>query len=216
MRPPATRHPESNPRARPRVSLRASGVLLLLLSACGSRVNVEGDSGVFDCAWVNENNCWRRALADVEACLPQDETATLSADGKSCTYASGPAIAFPYPNVDNDPFIATATNGEASCYEYELDHAPDAASMALTTASGRVALEFHKDENDVLSLVITCPDASVARTDDYSGTLEECPSNEERWPGRIHQEIGTDSVFSYSLGGGNGGDTALFRYSIPL
>ena len=52
-------------------------------------------SASLDCAWLAGNNCWKSTLAQAESCLPpKSESGTLSADMKSCTYASGAVVTF--------------------------------------------------------------------------------------------------------------------------
>jgi hypothetical protein len=57
-------------------------------------------SGVFDCVLVTGSNCWKTVIAAAEGCLPPSSAqGKLSADGKTCTYASGSVVTFASPLI---------------------------------------------------------------------------------------------------------------------
>jgi hypothetical protein len=132
-----------------------------------------GDGGnVLDCAWAAGDNCWKATLMPALSCLPPSlPRGTMSADGATCTYASGTTIAFQPPlmvgpNATLSRF--TVTTGGATCLSYAENASSTGASV--TTQVGTVAL-VGDSANQSLSVV--CPDGST-----YTGaaaSLANCP-----------------------------------------
>jgi hypothetical protein len=91
---------------------------------CGGSSGGGSSSSTLDCAWFASDNCWKTTADEALACLPPTtETGVLSADNKTCTYASGaqvtftPALVFPLPLSPAWNF--TITNGGADCLHFE-------------------------------------------------------------------------------------------------
>lgn len=125
------------------VSLAA--VLGLLAPACSSSDTAPDDT----CGFVADaNNCYRKLLAAVDACLTDANAdggasveGALSADGTSCTYASGRTVTFV---------------GDARQYSGSK------ASMDVTVAlGGRTCVHYVSDPQS--SVTITQPDGGVLR-----------------------------------------------------
>ena len=80
-----------------RMRLRFAMMVTVSLGiACSSSNGGDGSPAAsLDCAWLAGNNCWKSTISDAQSCLPpKDETGILSADMKSCTYASGAVVTF--------------------------------------------------------------------------------------------------------------------------
>jgi hypothetical protein len=130
-------------------------------------------TGVFDCAFVNANNCWKTTVAAAIDCLPPPEASgTLGADQRTCTYASGTVVTFaasplassvsPYQSIV-PPF--TVTTGGVQCLRYGPD--PVSGSLLdgtqLTTSAGSVTftLDYGKFADDASeSSTLACPDGT--------------------------------------------------------
>ncbi len=118
-----------------------------------------GDSGggsTLDCAWLAGDNCWKATADEAAACLPPTtETGVLSADGKTCTYASGaqvtftPALVLPVPN--NADWNFTITNGGADCLHFENTTGLKLVVSGHTVTEGR---------SGAAGIQISCPDGT--------------------------------------------------------
>ncbi len=93
------------------------------------------------------------------ACLPPTtETGTLSADNKTCTYASGstvtftPALVLPVP-LDNAAWNFTITKGGADCLHFENPN--DGFKLV---AGGHTVTE---GRSGALGLSVSCPDGTT-------------------------------------------------------
>jgi hypothetical protein len=121
-----------------------------------------GGAPTLDCAWLAGDNCWKKTLADAVACLPPTtETGTLSADGASCTYASGAKVTFVPPLVLPMPTSTTlqdvkwnftVTNAGAECLHYEKS----GGSFKLVVKGQTV----QEGPSGALGLAVSCPDGT--------------------------------------------------------
>jgi hypothetical protein len=112
-----------------------------------------------DCAWLAGDNCWKTTVAAAAACVPDASTrGTLSADGKTCAYASGTTVDFATPvtlplDVANQPaWDFTVTTGGQQCLTY--DSTPN-SDLALSVGGMTVS-----EKGAGLALQVTCPDGS--------------------------------------------------------
>lgn len=142
------------------------GVVLLLagsgLVAGGAACGGSSSSGQsLDCAYLTGDNCWKATASGAAACLPaQSEVGTLSADGKTCTYASGAVVTFAAPLVLPLPegstpswnFTVTGADGQ-SCLAYK----DDASAGIALTVQGQTVKE---GPSGGLGIALTCPDGS--------------------------------------------------------
>jgi hypothetical protein len=102
--------------------MRIVSIALVVVSVgagCGG-----SSSSTLDCAWLASDNCWKTTADEALACLPPTtEIGVLSADNKTCAYASGaqvtftPALVLPVPLSPAWNF--TITKGGADCLHFE-------------------------------------------------------------------------------------------------
>jgi hypothetical protein len=107
-------------------------------AGCGGGGSAQG-GGSLDCAYLaSADNCWKTTASAATSCLPDpSETGTLSADGKTCTYASGEVVTFTPPLV-----LPLPTNGSANW------------NFTVTTASGATCLAFQDSSSGGLTLTV--------------------------------------------------------------
>jgi len=138
-----------------KLTLIALSALPFAMLACDS----DGGSGSpLTCQTLSPaGNCWRSAVAEAYACMPEDsaDDGTFSADRTSCTYAEGQTLAFKKA-VPLDPdfdyvWDITVTNGGTQCAHFLSNDTVN----ALTTASGTVS--FTQTGS---SVTLTCADGS--------------------------------------------------------
>jgi len=130
--------------------------------------------GMLDCAWLEGSaNCWQSTFAPATSCLPPTtESGVLSADNKTCTYASGVVVTFatpvvlPIPNLATWDFVMTGANGQP-CLQFRTDQ----TGLTLTVG-GQTFRETFLVGN---GLQFTCPDGSVVYTADAYPLLT-CPA----------------------------------------
>jgi len=139
---------------------RIIGVALIAGAAlsCGG-----GSAETLNCAWLASDNCWKMTAADAVDCLPaENETGTLSADNKTCTYASGVTVTFASPLVLPPPqgqqspkFNFTVKNGGADCLHYE-----DSGTGFTLVVKGKTV----RESGSGYGLTISCPDGTSVST----------------------------------------------------
>jgi hypothetical protein len=107
-----------------------------------------------DCAWLAGNNCWKTTVSQADSCLPPSaEQGTLSADMRSCTYASGTVVAFDSPLVlpvaDDLLWSFTLTSAGQPCLRYQdtSDASFKLTVQGMTFTEGAVGF----------GLNVTCP-----------------------------------------------------------
>ena len=83
----------------------ALGTVVFGSSGCGGGSS-GGSSASLDCAYLASDNCWKTTAAAASSCLPaESEIGMLSADGSTCTFATGdvvtftPALVLPLPTA---------------------------------------------------------------------------------------------------------------------
>jgi hypothetical protein len=202
--------------------------LAALTVACGSGVRSGGPAslpdaaspdagvGLLDCAYLTgANNCWRSTIAAAAGCLPsRTDHGTVSADGKTCTYASGPVVVFDNPltaSATDGPWSFAVTSGGKECLRFTE---PSSHDETLTTAAGTLSLALVGAQAD---LELTCPGGMT-----YSGSqanLAGCTnalptvgigSASSPSPGDAGDAGGPWNV-SFSLGTGVSSETLVFQ-----
>jgi hypothetical protein len=143
--------------------LALGGTLLLSAPACSSSSSAPPDD---TCSFLaDRNNCYVSLLAAVDDCLTDANgdgggvsvSGTLSADGASCTYASGRAVSFVGDARQYDASKTaqdvTVKLGGKTCLHYVS--APK-ASLTITQPDGRTLRVAVTGAGET----ITCPDGS--------------------------------------------------------
>lgn len=149
-------------------------VLLCLMGALGCSGS-SGSAKSLDCALLAGDNCWKATASLAASCLPaSSEVGTLSADGKTCTYASGAVVTFATPVVlpisTSDSrtwdFTVTAADGQP-CVAYKDDQ-----NGGITlTAQGQTVKETSPGG---LSVALVCQDGTTY-SNSNAFTLFSCP-----------------------------------------
>jgi hypothetical protein len=128
-----------------------------------------------DCAYLASDNCWKTTATAAASCVPaQSEVGTFSADGKTCTYASGvvvtftPALVLPLPTNGTQSWNFTvATAAAATCLAYK----DDGNGGITLTVQGQTVKETPVG---ALGLSLTCPDGtSYSNSNAFS--IFSCP-----------------------------------------
>jgi len=171
------------------------------LAGCGGSSGKAG--GSLDCTYLaSDTNCWKTTAATATACLPaQSEVGTLSADGKTCTYASGDVVTFTPPLV-----LPVSNSGTTMTWNF-----------AITTGSGATCLTYKDDGNGNVTLnvqgetvkettpgglgiTLTCPDGT-SYSNSNAFNLLSCPDASflSSLPGVGYSESSSGSSSSISL-----------------
>jgi hypothetical protein len=142
--------------------LRAFLVKLTLVGAAAFGAGCGGSAGKpsasLDCAYLESDNCWKTVTSTAASCLPgSSETGTLSADGRTCSYASGDVVTFTPPlvlprTVLTWNFTVTTASG-ASCLSYQDD---GHGNVTLTSQGETVEATTPGGP----AIAITCPDGT--------------------------------------------------------
>lgn len=141
--------------------------------ACSSSGGGSGGQSL-DCAYLAGDNCWKTTAAQASSCLPpSSDIGTLSADGTTCTYASGAVVTFasalvlPIPTDGTAKWNFTVTGADGqSCLAYKDD--PNAG--ITLTVQGQTVKET---EPGGLSVAMVCPDGTT-RSNSNAFTLFSC------------------------------------------
>jgi hypothetical protein len=115
----------------------------------------------------DNNNCWRKMVPGIDACLgqvPVGERGTFNADGTLCSYPSGRTIEFAVPMPTNTDLNGknldfTAIVAAQACVHY----ISGSTGITVTDPDGKVLHETINTASGVAVLV--CPDGSQ-----FSGT----------------------------------------------
>jgi hypothetical protein len=115
--------------------IRLFSFSLALAVGCGGGNGPAGNP--IDCNWLSGPNCYQSTFSPAFGCLP-NAMGKLSADGKTCTFASGQIITFdspvtvPLPSGALVSFTLT-TGGGTQCLKATQSSAD---SFTLTTSAG--------------------------------------------------------------------------------
>lgn len=195
------------------------GVALLCVAAALGCSGGSSGGNSLSCAYLAGDNCWKTTAAQATSCLPaSSEVGTLSADGKTCTYASGAvvtfasALALPIP-VDGTAswnFTVTGADGQP-CLAYKDD-----PNVGITlTVQGQTVKET---EPGGLSVAMACPDGTTY-SNSNAFTLFSCP--DAGLFGGLPGDAWSSSDTSVSLGlmatsSGSDGSLPVFDCQKPL
>jgi hypothetical protein len=110
----------------------------------------------------DNNNCWHKMVAVIDACLgqvPVGERGTFNADGTLCSYPSGRTIQFAVPMPTNTDLNGknldfTAIVAAQACVHYVSGN----TGLTVTGPDGKVLNETTNAASGVVAL--TCPDGS--------------------------------------------------------
>jgi hypothetical protein len=195
--------------------------------SAGGRVGTAGSSGggaggtsdggltpTLDCAWLGGNNCWKTTATAATSCLPPaTETGVLSADGRTCTYASGAVVTFAAPVVlplsGNETWDFTIANGGQTCLHYVDDN----MSFQLTVAGQTVSEAYTTS----LGIGITCPDGTTYTSTNALGLLSCNPDGGGfgGLPGNATSWTDTSLVFGLVSTNDSSDELQLFSCSKP-
>jgi hypothetical protein len=133
---------------------------LFLIGAAGCSGGSGASAKPLDCAYLAGDNCWKTTAAPAAGCLPAStDVGMLSADGKTCTYASGHVVTFATPltlpvptsnNTENWDFTVTDAAGQP-CLAYKNN------TSIVLTVQGQTVKEGSAGG---LGLSLTCPDGT--------------------------------------------------------
>jgi hypothetical protein len=194
--------------------MRLSFVILAAVPlgiGCSSDEGSNSPSASLDCAWLAGNNCWKSTLSQAESCLPPpSESGTLSADRKSCTYATGDAVvtfdsALTLPLPDDPVWSFTVMSGGQPCLRFE-----DTASGGFTlTVNGQTFTEAPAG----FGLQVTCPDQTTFSNSNGFDLLSCDGGFFGGLPGKAWSD--TSTSVSFNLLGGADGSANIFRCRTP-
>ncbi|HLK94052.1 MAG TPA: hypothetical protein VKZ18_29435 [Polyangia bacterium] len=185
-------------------------------AGCGGSSSGSGGGGL-TCSYIaSDANCWKTTAAAAPSCLPAStEIGTLSADGKTCTYASGdvvtftPALVLPLPTTGNMNWNFTVTTGSgASCLVYKDD---GSGNLTLTVGDGAAAQSVKETTPGGLGISLSCPDGTT-----YSNsnglTLLSCPDASffTALPGAGWSDTSTSVSLTLTGVGGSYGSLPIF------
>ncbi len=149
------------------------GLSVLGAIGCSSSSGAGGTGGSggsagksLDCAFLAaSDNCWKTTAASAASCLPAEtDVGTLSADGKTCTYASGQVVTFatalvlPLPTNGTDNWDFTVTSGTGQpCLAYKNTK----TGGIVLTVQGQTVKE---GTSGAIGVSLTCPDGTTYST----------------------------------------------------
>ncbi len=146
-----------------------------LAAGCGGGSSGPGAGGL-TCSYIaSDTNCWKTTASAASSCLPPSaETGTLSADGKTCTYASGDVVTFtpplvlPLPTTGNMTWNFSVTTGSgAACLAYQ----DDGNGNLTLNVQGQTVKETTPGG---LGIALTCPDGT-SYSNSNALNLFSCP-----------------------------------------
>lgn len=187
-----------------------SFMAVAMVFGCGSSGDSGGGSGSLDCKWLAGDNCLKATGNAAQGCLPPSTaTGTMSADGATCTYASGqvvtftPALTFPIP--DSPTWNVTVTSAGQTCLHYQETAGGDfsltvGGQTFTTAATGAIGIRF------------TCPDGTSYANSNALNLLS-CPGGFTAMPGSAWSS--SDSSVSLTLTGMSSSDLPVFDCSKP-
>jgi hypothetical protein len=177
-----------------------------------------GPGGTLDCAWLSSDNCWKTTAAAAQSCLPAStEMGTLSADNKTCTYASGATVTFdtaltlPLPaDPSQVTWNFTVTKNGQSCFVFHQQNNQN--NISMTTSAGTASVAVGAD------YTVSCPGgASYSASSSNVLSLLSCDAGVlGGFPGTTYESTAT-SVWLSMLGAGGmqslgpGGGIPLFN-----
>ena len=198
-------------------------LIVSLMGGCTALASLGCGSGssapdTLTCDWLaSDANCWKSTALMATTCLPaSSEMGTFSADGSTCTYASGavvtftPALTLPLPTGADMKwnFTVTDSNGQP-CLHYQD------TGTALTLTVGAQTVKEGLSGN--LGIFISCPDGTRVQNADALSLLN-CPdAGLVDLPGLEWSSSGSTPPFFVSAGiiGTAGTSVPAFNCSTP-
>jgi hypothetical protein len=190
-------------------SLVVVGALGLAATSAGCGAS-GAPSAALDCNYLASDNCWKTTATMGSSCLPpMSATGVLSADGGTCTYATGEVVTFtpplvlPLPDTPRWNFTVKSSSG-APC----LSYADDGNGGITLTVQGQTVRETPQG---TLGLKLTCPDGTSYATSN-AFTLFDCPDAGllDDVPGAFWSDSDTSVSLSLLGSGGSSSDGAVF------
>lgn len=135
----------------------ASVTTILFCCACAS------PDGPLTCQWFHDDNCWKTAVEEVTACVPESSVwGLLSEDRTGCAFPDGTAVSLDLPSDENGDVLTfdVARDGEP-CLSGRWILQASSSAISLKTASG--TFTYREDET---TASITCHNGRTFRTDD--------------------------------------------------
>ena len=177
-----------------------------MLWGCASSDDDDDDGGTLegaplDCAWLANDNCWQPTVNSSVSCLPPtDESGVMSADGRTCTYASGHSVNFTRPLVlpydfdtsgaDDSDFIVRAAD-DSECLHYVF---VESSSRTLTVRG-----QTYAEKYSGFDMQVTCPNGEK-----FAGSainLLSCENFFTDAPSHIFFGSGDSLSFGFGIGG---------------
>jgi len=197
-----------------RVAWVVVGIVGLLSFGAGCSSSDGEPAGGLDCAWLASNNCWKTTISSAASCLPSTaESGVLSADSRTCTYASGAVIAFatplvlPIPDEEDRSWDFTITNQGQTCLHFQESE----TAFSLTVGSQTVA----ESSFGALGLQIECP-AGDRYSNSNAFDLLSCNADSGAFfgglPGNAYTHSGSSITFSL-LGGSDASSNGVQLFS---
>jgi hypothetical protein len=170
----------------------------LLVTACGR------GPGSLDCAFLQQQNCWKTTLTAAARCVPgAGEVGAFAADRTSCAYATGALVVFtdpvPAQPPSNQRWNFTMLAAGAGCIKLEE---PADGNDRVTTQAGTVMLRAAGDDE-----LVTCADGTRYQGD--AASLSACPGAPGAVPGMAATSSGGE--VSLDLRGAEGGPLRVFN-----
>jgi len=190
------------------------GLCALFSAGCSSgddddTTPIEG--APLDCAWLASDNCWKTTVAAAASCLPPvEEHGTFSADGGSCTYASGTTVTFdtevklPLPDDASETWDFSLGQGANECLHYSSD----ASGANTLTVQG---MTYSEDVIGV-GLQVLCPDGTKYAAQNAFELLN-CPNFFKNAPG--FSDSSSDLAVNFALLTGTGSTLGVFDCQKP-
>lgn len=181
----------------------------LAVAGCSGGDDSKDGGAQVSCDWFVQDNCWKTAVAEANACVDGTLTGNVSSDTRTCSYADGTSIAFsnPLSGVANDNYVwdFSVTRQGQNCVTFKELGATGDDGFLLRTASGEV-----REESVGLDVVFSCPSGERVRVDFM--TAFSCL---DKLPGIAWSSSASNGVSaSLSLLGGASNDQ-LFSCSSP-
>jgi len=187
------------------------GVLALGCSSSGDDDSSSTIAGQpLDCAWLAGDNCWKDMIQAAMACVPpSSESGTLTADGSSCSYASGTSVTFntkivlPFPDSGQDDWDFSLASGGTECLSYH----DDASDNERLTVQGMT----YSEKTVGVGLQVTCPDGTQYAAQNAFDLLN-CTDFFSEAPGYAYSD--SDTSVNFALLNGTGSSLSVFDCSM--
>lgn len=152
------------------------------------------DAKPMTCEFLREDNCWKRFVAKVEACVGDFQAGSMSEDRKVCTAASGARLelggAVDAPAPGNSSVVAAdwriVNAGGRACATGKIL----GIGRTMIDAEGEVAL---LESTSLLKYRVVCPDGSTYSNDSPTSSEEEARAENASDSGAASTNAGTEA-----------------------